>query len=686
VILAVFLLSAAILSHEVCLLRVLSLAYWHHAAALVVSVALLGFGAAGTLLALAPRLKRAATVSWCAALYAVAIPLSARAAGAVDFNVLEVGWDGTQWLRLLALEAVFFVPFLCAATGIAVALALAAESAGPVYAANLLGSAAGALAAPLLLDGLAPHAALLAAACTAAAAGFVQLRAAGAFALVLAMALGIGAELPMSPFKAWPSAPDKKDIATEHGARGRLDSARVPALHFAPGLSLLAAEYPENQVGLYKDGHLVGARDLGSSTYLDATVGALPFHMLKPRTVLLLGVGPDLARATDVVDGDGRLLRRAEASGDAAAPRAFLERTDRAWDLAIHHVPALHAAAETPLLTVEGLRAALARADAVALGCALATPPRAGLKLLATADRVTPYVVAARAPDRMCVLLLRRAPSAAERERVLEFCHTFGFDPVRPAAWRFSEPYHETDTPLADPGPGYPYDVRPATDARPYFFKFFRWTRLGDVFDPERTAFVQWPFVALLVAFGQVTLLALLLVAGPLALARMSRAPAVVFVALGLGFMLVEMAFLQRAMLRIGSPVHAAAAVLGGFLCGAGAGSLAARSWKYPLREPAVAVAVMAFPAYLALPPSALAAAALCALVAFPMGMPFPSALGRIDERAVPWALAFNGCASVAAAAAAPLVSCSAGIAVTLAGAVACYLVVAAAAKLPADS
>ncbi|MHC4957563.1 MAG: hypothetical protein ACYTGN_04245 [Planctomycetota bacterium] len=675
-ILAVVLLSAAILAHEVCLLRVLSLAYWHHAAALVVSVALLGFGAAGTLLALVPRLKRPSTVSYCAALYAVAIPLSILAAGGVDFNVLEVGWDRTQWLRLLALEAVFFVPFLAAATGIAVALALAAKSAGPVYAANLLGSAAGALGAPLLLDGLAPHEALRIVALVAAAACLVRRRAAGALALVLVWALGSGAELSMSPFKAWPSAPGKTEVVTAHGALGRVDTARVPALHFAPGLSLLAPKLPENQVGLFKDGHLVGALSDGAE-HLDYTVGALPFVVLKPQSVLLLGVGPDLERATDVVDVDALLLRRAVVPGIARPPRALLEDAGRTWDLAIHHVPALHAAAETPLLTVAGLRLALERADAVALGCAVATPPRAALKLLATADRVTPHVVAVRTADRVCVLLLRRVPSAVERERALGFCHAFGFDPVRPTEWRFDEPYHETDTPLVDPGPDYPYDVRPATDARPYFFKFFRWTRLGDVLDPERTAFVQWPFVALLVAFAQVTLLALLLVAGPLVFSRAARAPVLVFVALGLGFMLVEMAFLQRAMLRLGSPVHAAAAVLGGFLFGAGAGSLAARRWDYPVRRPALAVAALAFPLYLALPSSPLAAGALCALMAFPMGLPFPSALGRLDERAVPWALAFNGCASVAAAAAAPLSSSTFGIAATLGAAVVCYAVVA---------
>jgi uncharacterized membrane protein YkvI len=59
------------------------------------------------------------------------------------------------------------------------------------------------------------------------------------------------------------------------------------------------------------------------------------------------------------------------------------------------------------------------------------------------------------------------------------------------------------------------------------------------------------------------------------------------------------------------------------------------------------------------------------------MGIPFPAALSRLGERSVPWALAWNGCASVAAAAAAPLVSSTFGIPVTIGAAVLLYLLVA---------
>lgn len=682
----VFGLSAAVLLHEICLLRVLSIAYWHHAAALVVSVALLGFGVAGTVLALAPRLKEPSVVPLCAVLYALLVAPSLLAARAVDFNILEVGWEPMQWLRLLALEAIFLVPFLVAATGINVALALAAERPGPTYAANLLGSGAGALAAPLLLA-LGPQAGVLRyaaalAALAALAAGPRTLRLASVAAAAALLAVP-WPDLPMSPFKDFASLPDKREIVTRYGPLGRVDRAVVPVLHYAPGLSLTSPVIPEGQTALFVDGHLAGA--VGGAEHLPHTLGDLPYRLLgrAPGRVLLLGLGPDLPRATLVVDPDRNLLDLAGVPGEAEEPRAFLEShalppaLDSDWlphDLVVHHVPSLHAAAETPLLTVEGLRAGLGSSGegGFAVSCALTTPPRAGLKLLATADLVTPHVVAARTADRLCVVLRRRAPTAEEKTRVLAFCEENGFDPVRPAEWAFPEPFHITRTPLDAPGPDYPYDVRPATDARPYFFKFFRWSRIGDLFAAGATTFVEWAYVAMIVAFLEAVLLGALLMAVPVALSRAARAPALRFVALGCGFMLLEMAYLARAMVRLDGPAQAAAAVFGGFLVGSGLGSLLCAR----LKRAALAVALLALPGYWLMPSNTVLAALLCAIVALPMGVPFPAALSRLRPGSVPWALAWNGCASVAAAAAAPLLSSSLSIPFTAGAAALLYLLI----------
>ncbi|MGQ0614170.1 MAG: hypothetical protein ACT4PV_10580 [Planctomycetaceae bacterium] len=677
---ALFLLSAAVLAHELCLLRLLAIAQWHHSAGLVLSVALLGFGVAGTLLALVPRLKSARTLPWCAALYALLALASVRAAARIDFNVLEVGWDASQWLRLLALQGVFFVPFAVAATGLSAALAATAARPGRAYAATMLGSGAGALLAPWLLDGRPPEEALQAIAALAASAAlpapFPRTRFLGAAAIACVL-LVAPPRLPMSPHKALRSLPDARTLATRFTPLGRFDRVASPRLRVAPGLSIEAGRFPERQEAITWDGHLVAALDRGDTAYLDDTLGALPIACVDLELdVVLLGVGPDVARASRVVDASREVAELAEPFVvEPVAPRTFLEEMGGLADLFVIHVQDLHAATETPLLTVEGLRRALSRSLAgVAANVAITTPPRAALKLLLTAEAVTPHLVAARSHDRLCVWMRRIAPSAEELARAREFCGRLGFDVVRPRELMPATPRHQASVALDDPGPDYPYDVRPATDARPYFHKTFRWARLDLLFDPAQRSFVEWPFVALVVGFLQVTAIGVLLVAGPLLVSRAARAPAVPFLSLGAAYMLLEMAFLQRAMLRLGSPVHAAAAVMGGFLIGSGAGSALAERRGYPLRAPIVVAVLLAPIGFFFLPRFVPGVAILSAVVALPMGMPFPAALSRLPAPSVPWALAANGCASVSAAAAAPLLSCTFGIPATATLALLFYL------------
>ena len=53
--LAIAMLSAAALGYEILLMRLFSIILWHHFAYMIISLALLGYGASGALLTLAPR-------------------------------------------------------------------------------------------------------------------------------------------------------------------------------------------------------------------------------------------------------------------------------------------------------------------------------------------------------------------------------------------------------------------------------------------------------------------------------------------------------------------------------------------------------------------------------------------------------------------------------------------------------
>ena len=109
---SVGLLAGAALAYQVLLFRLLAIVQWHTFIATIVSLALLGHGAAGTALALAGRrmLSRFPTVyASSAALFAVTGPACWALAQQLPFNGLELVWNPVQlgWLgrTLLAVGA-----------------------------------------------------------------------------------------------------------------------------------------------------------------------------------------------------------------------------------------------------------------------------------------------------------------------------------------------------------------------------------------------------------------------------------------------------------------------------------------------------------------------------------------------------------------------------------------------------
>jgi hypothetical protein len=141
--------------------------------------------------------------------------------------------------------------------------------------------------------------------------------------------------------------------------------------------------------------------------------------------------------------------------------------------------------------------------------------------------------------------------------------------------------------------------VAPTTDDRPYFFRFLKLTTLLDLLALPRHSglnLLEWGYPLLLMTLAQAAAAGVGLVLLPLAfLRRKGRASAgrarlfvvLYFTALGLAFLFVEIAFLQRLQLWLGHPIYAVSATLSGFLVFAGLGSgVAAAGWSAPGRAP----------------------------------------------------------------------------------------------------
>ena len=160
---AVALISAAALAYEILLMRLFSIILWHHFAYMIISLALLGYGASGALLTLAQRaVQRRFAPLFCAA--AAAFGVSAIGcfvlAQRVPFNPLEILWDPRQPAYLLAVYLLLALPFLCAGACVCMAFSRWRGMASRIYSFDILGAGAGSLAVVALLFVLPPHDAL----------------------------------------------------------------------------------------------------------------------------------------------------------------------------------------------------------------------------------------------------------------------------------------------------------------------------------------------------------------------------------------------------------------------------------------------------------------------------------------------------------------------------------------------
>ena len=193
----------------------------------------------------------------------------------------------------------------------------------------------------------------------------------------------------------------------------------------------------------------------------------------------------------------------------------------------------------------------------------------------------------------------------------------------------------------------------------------------------------------------------------PLALrsrnARQSPLPLLYFVAVGLGYILVEIAFIQRFVLFLGHPTYALTVVIFLLMISSGAGSLFSRLWlpRTNLCWVPLLLVIATLLADVLFLPGRLAAlvgldfeyrllvsGVLLIPLGFVMGMPFPTGLRALaalpapefpageaaSDNAVEWAWAMNAAASVLGSVLAMVIAIQFGLTVTLSCGAAAYL------------
>ncbi|MGA8273872.1 MAG: hypothetical protein WB919_20075 [Candidatus Sulfotelmatobacter sp.] len=257
----------------------------------------------------------------------------------------------------------------------------------------------------------------------------------------------------------------------------------------------------------------------------------------------------------------------------------------------------------------------------------------------------------------------------------------------------------------------YAFNVAPVNDNAPFFFFTLKAGQIIARRGPHHG--IDWKVNLGVLVLLVVLIISVVAVLGflilPLALkgGRQSPLPLLYFVAVGLGYILVEIAFIQRFVLFLGHPTYALTVVIFLLMLSSGAGSLFSRRWlpRTQLAWMPLLLVILALAAHVFFLSHALAAwvglrfgyrlivsALLLAPLGFVMGMPFPTGLRALaarpvtdvpggatagassEDNAVEWAWALNAAASVLGSVLAIVIAIQFGLNVTLACGVAAYL------------
>lgn len=441
--------SASVLAYEILLMRLLSISQWHHFAYMAISMALLGFGAAGSLLFLFYNRIRRNLEEWLVGLSgtaAISFSLAFTLSQKVGLDPLQLVWQPDQWLKMFLTYLIMSAPFILAGGIIGIILTGAGEQAHRMYGVDLLGAGCGALAiVPILYLG-SPWNIL-------SALGYImllgaswccfQIRHRKAGAMILLISAGIIAivyiALPPVPkihdTKALPmtlSFPDARIEARTTGPLGVIHVVGSSLIRHVPGMSLNFGLDSKGQVvdlpkqkAIFVDGDALSpiakfTGDLDELDYLDFTTMALPYHVKHPKKVLVIGAGggsdvllgllhhtPKIValeanqQIADLMqrqfaDFSGHLYSRSDVNLKVREARQFLHSTKERFDLIqlslldsfVTSAGGLHSASESYLYTKEALELYLSRltdSGMLAITRWLKLPARDSLRIIATA-------------------------------------------------------------------------------------------------------------------------------------------------------------------------------------------------------------------------------------------------------------------------------------------------------------
>jgi hypothetical protein len=762
--LSIAILSAAIIAFQLALIQILSTVQWYHFAYMVISIALLGFGAAGSLLALFRKsminhIELLLPFLMTGTGIAMALVTDVSQMSFIRFDSYLLFADYSHLGRLLLTYLLFFIPFFLGALAIGLVFVKYVDSIGKIYFANLAGSGAGGVVALLLIGTFFPKQlpALIAILPVLASLVVVKNRRLlhVGFAVVAATVITWKCLYPpsliLSEYKDISKTlllPDTKILLEKTSPHGIVQMVTSPALRYAPGMSLTAPRPAQIKLAAFINGDWFGVitdwKKTDTTMILDYTTSSLPYAMAGRNKVLILqsGTGIDVVHAISrnaqnivAVEANPEILStlrnqfaaetdslifHPDVSVHNLDPRTFLSLDTTHFDLIALPIigtfggsSGLYALHEQFILTKEAFREMWLKLNAggvISVTSWVDYPIRNPLKILATMVEVldalgiqnpTNNIVAIRSWGTITFVMTKTSLQENEINAIRSFCEEMLFDPAILPGLKTEERtrYNQFQDDLffdyadkimsqekASFYADYDFNIRPATDNKPYFSQYIKWSsldRLIQFVGSRSLPFFEIGYLLVIFTLIQISVVSFVLILLPLfrlGWKGKSKAGIILyFSGIGVGYMFVEMVFIQRFILYFGNPVYAASAVITSLLIFSGLGSYYSNYFSLSRKRVLIIftfiVSILFAYSFLLTPVlhqtvhitlflKMLIVFLILAPLAFCMGIPFPMGLSRVSRVStalIPWAWGINGCVSVISAVLATIVAVELG-------------------------
>ncbi|MBC2705790.1 hypothetical protein, partial [Desulfobacula sp.] len=494
--------------------------------------------------------------------------------------------------------------------------------------------------------------------------------------------------------------------------------------------------------------------------YLQHLAPYLPFHVIdktKRKRVLIIGSGGGESILKSILSGfkyiealevdsrviflmknqfgpySGHIYTRENVTIHNREARSFIKQTSKKYDLIeLAMIDAYNTAAsgvyalnETYLYTIESIKDYVGHLNdegLLAISRWVVTPARDNLKIFSMViealrqmgmDDIQNHLIAIRSLQTL-TLLVSKSPITGKmidktktfaKERLFDLVYYPGIseNQVNRFIQLKTPVYHEALQKLfsndsKDFIEAYDFDIRAATDNRPYFYNFFKPAviRYIKTYGPSQIPVTEWGYLILLIILLPVLVISFvfivlpLLITGPKA-TRMKKTIFAYFSLIAAGYFFIEMSMIQKMILFLGHPSYSLSVIIAGLLIFSGIGSLfSTRIFPESKRIFFSSLCIIfvtgfylifmdpifSFFISFSLGQKVVLTLMMIAPLGFFMGIPFPCALNflkREDEFSLAWAWGINGFFSVISILLATILAIIFGFKVVMLIAILCY-------------